>query len=185
MAAAEGPRRCGPKPLWCGRRSDIHSTETMPFQINEIVGRIFILKRMSGDPLPTTFSNSVWRKPQTATAFQSLVAGGERVDVIVIGGGILGLSTALHAARLGLTVQVLDGGEIGQGASGLNGGQVIPGLKYDPEWLLQHFGPERGEALVNFAASTANAVFELIRDEKLAVPSFAMAGSRPRIPSLH
>lgn len=82
----------------------------------------------------------------------------------------MGLSTALHAARLGLSVRVLDAGEIGQGASGLNGGQVIPGLKYDPEWLLEHFGPERGEALVNFAASTADAVFELIRDEKLAVP---------------
>lgn len=82
----------------------------------------------------------------------------------------MGLSTALHAARLGLSVQVLDAVEIGQGASGLNGGQVIPGLKYDPEWLLEHFGPEHGEALVNFAASTADAVFELIRDEKLAVP---------------
>lgn len=82
----------------------------------------------------------------------------------------MGLSTALHAARLGLSVQVLDAGEIGQGASGLNGGQVIPGLKYDPEWLLEHFGPEHGEALVNFAASTADAGFELIRDEKLAVP---------------
>ena len=35
---------------------------------------------------------------------------------------------------------------------------------------MEHFGPERGEALVNFAASTADAVFELIRDEKLAVP---------------
>ncbi|RUU68855.1 FAD-binding oxidoreductase, partial [Mesorhizobium sp. M7A.T.Ca.TU.009.01.1.2] len=88
----------------------------------------------------------------------------------IVGGGIMGLSTALHAARLGLSVQVLDAGEIGQGASGLNGGQVIPGLKYDPEWLLEHFGPERGEALVNFAASAADAVFELIRDEKLAVP---------------
>ncbi|WP_190241215.1 FAD-dependent oxidoreductase [Mesorhizobium sp. M4B.F.Ca.ET.019.03.1.1] len=82
----------------------------------------------------------------------------------------MGLSTALHAARQGLAVQVLDAGAIGEGASGLNGGQVIPGLKYDPEWLVEHFGKERGEALVNFAASTADAVFDLIRDEKLAVP---------------
>ncbi|WP_366664384.1 FAD-dependent oxidoreductase [Mesorhizobium sp.] len=82
----------------------------------------------------------------------------------------MGLSTALHAARQGRTVQVLEAGGIGEGASGLNGGQVIPGLKYDPEWLFEHFGKERGEALVNFAASTADAVFDLIRDENLAVP---------------
>ncbi|TIS19098.1 MAG: FAD-binding oxidoreductase, partial [Mesorhizobium sp.] len=119
--------------------------------------------------MPAPFSDPIWQKPQSAAAPQALV-GGKPVDVVIIGGGIMGLSTALHAARFGFAVQVLEAGEIGQGASGLNGGQVIPGLKYDPEWLLEHFGPERGEILVNFAASTADAVFELIRDEKLAVP---------------
>jgi len=120
--------------------------------------------------LPTPFSVPIWQKPQTASTFQSLVPDGTLVDVVIVGGGFMGLSTALHAARLGLGVQVLDAGEIGQGASGLNGGQVIPGLKYDPEWLLEHFGPKRGQALVDFAASTADTVFNLIRDEKLAVP---------------
>ncbi|MER9299450.1 FAD-binding oxidoreductase [Mesorhizobium sp. M0621] len=120
--------------------------------------------------MPAPFSDPIWRKPQSDSGFRSLFPSGDRVDVVVVGGGIMGLSTALHAARLGLSVQVLDANEIGQGASGLNGGQVIPGLKYDPEWLLEHFGPERGETLLNFAASTADAVFELIRDEKLAVP---------------
>jgi len=45
-----------------------------------------------------------------------------------------------------------------------------PGLKYDPEKLLELFGQERGEALIAFAASTADKVFDLIREEKLAVP---------------
>ncbi|RUX94158.1 MULTISPECIES: FAD-dependent oxidoreductase [unclassified Mesorhizobium] len=120
--------------------------------------------------MPAPFSDPIWHKPQATSKFQSLFPSGEKADVVIVGGGIMGLSTALHAAGLGMSVQVLEAGEIGQGASGLNGGQVIPGLKYDPEWLLEHFGPERGEALVNFAASTADAVFELIRDEKLAVP---------------
>lgn len=92
------------------------------------------------------------------------------LDVVIVGGGIMGLSTALHAGRSGLSVQVLEAGALGQGASGLNGGQVIPGLKYDPEWLIEYFGKERGEALIAFAASTADAVFDLIEDEKLAVP---------------
>ena len=74
----------------------------------------------------------------------------------------MGLSTALAAARQGLSVRVVDAGSLGEGASGLNGGQVIPGLKYDPEWLLEHFGPQRGEALIAFAASTADSVFDLI-----------------------
>ncbi|RWF61933.1 FAD-binding oxidoreductase [Mesorhizobium sp. M4B.F.Ca.ET.190.01.1.1] len=119
--------------------------------------------------MPKPFSDPIWQRPKKVSAFQPQPAVGA-VDVVIVGGGIMGLSTALHAARQGLAVQVLDAGAIGEGASGLNGGQVIPGLKYDPEWLVEHFGKERGEALVNFAASTADAVFDLIRDEKLAVP---------------
>jgi glycine/D-amino acid oxidase-like deaminating enzyme len=125
--------------------------------------------------LPAAFSVPVWQKPPHAPAFQADLSASGTLDAVIIGGGIMGLSTALHAARAGLSVQVLDAGAIGQGASGLNGGQVIPGLKYDPEWLVGHFGKERGEALVDFAASTADAVFDVIRDEKLAVP-FARNG---------
>ena len=120
--------------------------------------------------MPAAFSDPIWQKPSAAQAVQPQLSGGASVDVVIVGGGIMGLSTALHAARAGLSVQVLDAGAIGQGASGLNGGQVIPGLKYDPEWLFEHFGQQRGEALVDFAASTADAVFDLIRAERLAVP---------------
>ncbi len=118
-----------------------------------------------------TFSNPVWQ----AGARPPYIDGGRHddriVDLAIVGGGILGLSTAFHAAKLGLTVRVLEAQRIGEGASGLNGGQVIPGLKYDPDWLVGHFGPQAGEALVRFAASTADAVFDLISDENLAVPS--------------
>lgn len=90
----------------------------------------------------------------------------ETADLLVIGGGLQGLSTALHAARLGLSVRVLEARQkLGEGASGLNGGQVIPGLKYDPDYLREHFG----ERAASFAAGTADGVFDLIRDEKLAV----------------
>ena len=97
--------------------------------------------------------------------------GDEQCDLVVVGAGLLGLSTALHAARAGKAVRVIEARGIGEGASGLNGGQVIPGLKYDPEWLIEHFGAKQGEALIGFAAGTADAVFDLIRNERLDVPS--------------
>jgi glycine/D-amino acid oxidase-like deaminating enzyme len=94
----------------------------------------------------------------------------EAVDLAIVGGGFLGLSTALHAARSGLVVRILEARNLGEGASGLNGGQVIPGLKYGPEKLLELFGEVRGEALIGFAASTADKVFDLIAAEGLDVP---------------
>jgi glycine/D-amino acid oxidase-like deaminating enzyme len=119
------------------------------------------------------FSNPVWERPaKTAGSgdFERVLAQDETMDVVIVGGGFLGLSTALSAARKGLSVRVLEAGVVGERASGLNGGQVIPGLKYDPEWLLAHFGTHRGQAVVDFAATTADRVFDLIRTEKLAVP---------------
>ncbi|MCL6707322.1 FAD-binding oxidoreductase [Pseudomonas sp. R2.Fl] len=98
----------------------------------------------------------------------SPVADGEAVDLVVVGGGLQGLSTALEAARRGLGVRVIEAGELGGGASGLNGGQVIPGLKQNPEWLLEHFGDGLGGRLVGFSETTADHVFGLIEREKLA-----------------
>jgi glycine/D-amino acid oxidase-like deaminating enzyme len=91
-------------------------------------------------------------------------------DVCVIGGGYAGLSTALHLAERGVSTIVLEAKEPGYGGSGRNGGQVIPGLKYDPDELEAKFGAERGARLVRFAGSTTDAVFHLIIKHRMDVP---------------
>lgn len=45
-------------------------------------------------------------------------------DVLVVGAGAAGLACALYAGRRGLSVEVLDAGEVGQGASFGNAGLV-------------------------------------------------------------
>ncbi len=95
---------------------------------------------------------------------------GESCDLAIVGGGILGLCSGLHAARQGLSVRVVDAARIGDRASGLNGGQVIAGFKYDPDWLIAHFGEKKGDALARFGSATPDAVFDLIEREKLNVP---------------
>lgn len=64
----------------------------------------------------------------------------ERADVCVIGGGFSGLSTALHLARRGMSVVVLEQALLGWGASGRNGGQVHVGLRRDQDWLEAKLG---------------------------------------------
>jgi glycine/D-amino acid oxidase-like deaminating enzyme len=93
-----------------------------------------------------------------------------QADVIVIGAGYCGLSTALHLAERGVRVVVLEAREIGFGGSGRNGGQVIPGLKHDPSDLLRMFGPEEGQRLIDFAKGTADTVFDLIDKHAMNVP---------------
>jgi glycine/D-amino acid oxidase-like deaminating enzyme len=93
-----------------------------------------------------------------------------RADVCVIGAGYAGLSTALALAERGIKTIVLEAREPGWGGSGRNGGQVIPGLKYDPDELEAMFGPERGPRLVDFAGRAADSVFDLITRHRMDVP---------------
>lgn len=93
-----------------------------------------------------------------------------QADVVIVGAGYCGLSTALHLAERGVRVVVLEAREIGFGGSGRNGGQVIPGFKYDPSEMIAMFGAEKGRRLVDFAGSTADAVFGLIDKHKMDVP---------------
>lgn len=92
------------------------------------------------------------------------LSGERRADVCVVGGGYTGLSAALHLAEAGAEVVLLETGEPGYGASGRNGGQVIPGLKIDPDEIERRFGlEERGARLVELVGGAADFVFDLVK----------------------
>jgi glycine/D-amino acid oxidase-like deaminating enzyme len=86
-----------------------------------------------------------------------------RADVAVVGGGITGLSTALHAAQAGAAVVLLEAEELGFGASGRNGGQVNPGLKLDPDSVERDFGADLGRRMNMLAGSAPALVFDLVK----------------------
>lgn len=68
-------------------------------------------------------------------------------DVAVIGGGFTGLSAALACAERGFSVILIEREHVGFGASGRNGGQLIPGLRWTASELEAEFGRERADAL--------------------------------------
>ena len=121
-------------------------------------------------PVPFPLSPSLWAATASAAPPTEKLSDNITCDVLVIGGGYAGLSTALHMAEKGINVVLLEAREIGFGGSGRNGGQVIPGLKYDPDDLIKMFGKERGKWLVNFAGQTAQSVFDLIDRHQMDVP---------------
>jgi len=85
-----------------------------------------------------------------------------------VGGGYTGLSAALHLAEGGAEVVLLEAAVPGYGASGRNGGQVIPGLKLDPDAIEAWLGPERGPRLVELVGGAADFVFALVRRHGIA-----------------
>ena len=85
--------------------------------------------------------------------------GTAEADVVVIGGGFTGLSTALHLREAGVDVAIVEAMEPGWGASGRNNGQVIPTLsRPDPEDIIARHGAagERFVGLLRDSASTCS-----------------------------
>lgn len=95
------------------------------------------------------------------------LAGDARADVIVIGGGFTGLSTALHLVEKGARVLVLEAESPGWGASGRNGGQVNPGLKHDPDRVEADFGADLGRRMNALAGAAPARVFDLVRKHEI------------------
>ena len=103
----------------------------------------------------------------TATAAPGPVlaslAGHVEADILVIGGGIAGTTTALHLAEKGAQVVLVEAGQPGDGATGQSGGLVAPDyIRHSPDTARQQFGDADGERLTRMIGQSARRVFDLI-----------------------
>lgn len=81
-----------------------------------------------------------------ATA-RAALTGQEEADVLVVGGGLAGLVTALELARGGLKPLVIEAQAVGWGASGRNGGIVSPAFACGGEAIAARVGVPAAKAL--------------------------------------
>ncbi|MBP6379968.1 MAG: FAD-binding oxidoreductase, partial [Sphingorhabdus sp.] len=101
--------------------------------------------------MPDPLNNSYYAATANAWQPQPAFAGTGEYDVAVIGGGFTGLSAALACAEKGLKVALFEAQNIGFGASGRNGGQLIPGLRWSMREIDEEFGRERAQAIFDLA----------------------------------
>jgi gamma-glutamylputrescine oxidase len=93
--------------------------------------------------------------------------GEARADVCVVGGGLAGCSTAMHLAKLGYQVVLLESERIGFGASGRNGGQVMPGFGCELELLDKKVGKKQGSKLFQLSIDAVAYVKTLIKTHEI------------------
>ena len=113
------------------------------------------------EPLP--LPPNIYQLDAAAAPAAPKLDGSKQVSVAIVGGGIAGLATALHLAEAGVDVMVLESHEPGWGASGNNGGQLNPGLKFDPDVIESTYGPHFGRRMIAFAYDAPNRTLALIR----------------------
>lgn len=113
-------------------------------------------------------NNSYYAASVDAFPAQPALAGSLTADVCVVGGGFTGLAAALACAEKGLDTVLVEGNRIGHGASGRNGGQMIPGLNSYAHDLVGLLGREPAEALYRLAASARDRVHARIARHDIA-----------------
>ena len=113
---------------------------------------------MADRPLArTSYSATAGAAPARAA-----LAGSHRCDVCVIGGGIAGTSTALHLAERGFDVILLEAQQIGWGASGRSGAQVLPGVAASQDSLEKLIGLDDAHKVWDVSVAGVRLVRELI-----------------------
>jgi glycine/D-amino acid oxidase-like deaminating enzyme len=110
----------------------------------------------------------VWEQSGERVPFAAQPARAE-VDVAVIGGGLTGLSAALHLARArpGWAVTVYEAARVGGGASGRSTGIVGPGVGTGIRSLARRYGPQVGRRMFRYSQDAVDTVVKLVADEHI------------------
>jgi glycine/D-amino acid oxidase-like deaminating enzyme len=111
---------------------------------------------------------SLWAAVTPSGPDLSELTGTQTADVVVVGAGFTGLSTALHLREVGVDVAIVEAMEPGWGASGRNNGQVIPTLsRPDPDDIIAKHGAA-GERFVAMLRDSASTLFDVANRYQIA-----------------
>ena len=91
-----------------------------------------------------------------------------RADVVVVGGGMMGLMCARSLSARKQRVCVLDAITCGAGASGRSSGLVTPDSELELSDLVRGFGTDRGPRLWDFALGGVSAIRQAVLEDQIA-----------------
>ncbi|MGZ2382442.1 FAD-binding oxidoreductase [Rhizobium leguminosarum] len=113
-------------------------------------------------------SHGLWEKTAPEAPTTSPLEGAISADVVIVGGGYTGLSSALHLAEAGSKVVLVEAKEIGFGGAGRNVGLINAGMWVMPNDLPGVLGPVHGERLLDLLGNAPKLVMELIDKHQIA-----------------
>jgi glycine/D-amino acid oxidase-like deaminating enzyme len=91
----------------------------------------------------------------------------EEADVVVIGGGLTGLSTAYHTALKGAHVVLVEKDKVGSGASGRNGSMCTQGITISTAEARKRYGQPRARELYDSFREAVDVVEEITLKEQI------------------
>ncbi|MFL9872901.1 NAD(P)/FAD-dependent oxidoreductase [Paraburkholderia megapolitana] len=133
---------------------------------------------------PSRLDRSVWLKTAAPSDEFPMLDGEFEADIGIIGGGYTGLSAALHLAKSGKKVALVEAHGPGNGASGRNAGGYLPVyMDRTPADVRRIFGDAAGAGLNQMVAESSQLMLEMVRDygieADLRTDAFLMGAHMP------
>ncbi|MFS8978882.1 FAD-binding oxidoreductase [Cupriavidus necator] len=100
-----------------------------------------------------------------------------QTDVAVVGAGYTGLAAAYALQKSGIDVALLDAQTVGWGASGRNGGAVLPKFRLSYRAMASQHGLEAAKAMHRIAHDGVDTVEALISEFNISEAAFIRSGS--------
>ena len=105
---------------------------------------------------------SVYKDSVKAFNSDDILEDNTDIDICVIGGGLTGVSSALHLAQKGFSVILCEARLIGWGASGRNGGQLGNGMRKEQFVIEKKLGFDHAKELWNLGLESVQTSLDLI-----------------------
>lgn len=91
----------------------------------------------------------------------------DQTDLVIIGAGITGLTSAIFAAKAGVNITIIEKNHVGYGASTRNGGQTLAGLKLSPGALLKQYGQEKAVLFYQETLKAIDGLEQFLQEHKI------------------
>jgi len=112
----------------------------------------------ANSPYPPSYyaaSRNIIRQPK-------VLEGEVETDICVVGAGYSGMSTALHLAEHGFRIVVVEAAQVGWGASGRNGGQVVNGLNASLGTIGRRYGEKTASFVGGMVQEGAGIIYDWV-----------------------
>ncbi|MGD8189272.1 NAD(P)/FAD-dependent oxidoreductase [Brevibacillus ginsengisoli] len=110
---------------------------------------------------------SLWQGTVNRNNRRPSLLGQIETDVVIVGAGFTGISSAYFLSKKGISAVVLEQETVGWGATGRNGGMMNTGYKPSAEGMIARWGLEDARKLDQIAIDSIHLVDELVKEHTI------------------